>query len=252
MDGSGLVVQTRLSVNLSALTLEQVVSKRRKMIMDMGDGMMMEIREELKGKPEYAENAVLLIRKGLEAGPYSFSPKWYNDDENFARAVGMSLGLKKTVVMDGIKLPVQVDDRQPILNGTFKGFKPNRNNHQRVLLIAAWLKLNSKVATLDLRAMGLDETEVEFLCYIFSQSQYIITADMRENGEMGVDAAQKLVDVLMSESNTMGSLCGVTKTKIALSIPRRCGSCGVLCLCDAPKPQAPASSPKCPPPNPNP
>jgi hypothetical protein len=62
-----------------------------------------------------------LLRKGLEAGPYSFSPKWYNDDENFSRAVSMSLGLKKTVVVDGVKLPVQVDDRLPLLHGSFKG-----------------------------------------------------------------------------------------------------------------------------------
>ena len=83
----------------------------------------------------------------------------------------MSLGLKKTVVMDGIKLPVQVDERQPLLSGTFKGFKPNRNNHQRVLLIAAWLKLNPKLQTLDLRTMDLDAQEVDFLCSIFAKSQ---------------------------------------------------------------------------------
>ena len=58
--GNELVVDCRLSVNLMALTLEQVVSKRRKMIMDMGDGMTMEIKEELKEKPEDAETAVRL------------------------------------------------------------------------------------------------------------------------------------------------------------------------------------------------
>ena len=44
---------------------------------------------------------------------------------------------------------------------------------------------------------------------------------MRENGEMGTKAAEMLVEVLMSDANTIGSLCGVTKTKISLSIPRR-------------------------------
>mmetsp|Transcript_34214 Transcript_34214/g.89391 ORF Transcript_34214/g.89391 Transcript_34214/m.89391 type:complete len:1055 (+) Transcript_34214:149-3313(+) len=219
---NSLNMNMTLSVNLTALTLEQVVSKRRKMIMDMGDGMTMEIKEELKEKPEDAETATTLLRKGLEAGPYSFSPKWYNDDENFSRAVSMSLGLKKTVVVDGVKLPVQVDDRLPLLHGSFKGFKPNRNNHQRTLLLAAWLKINNKVSTLDLRSMGLEEKEVEFLCHILSKTQLIITADMRENGEMGEAAAQMLVDqVLKCDTNSIGSLCGVTKTKIALSIPRK-------------------------------
>lgn len=58
VDVNQLVVSTRLSVNLTALTLEQVVSKRRKMIMDMGEGMTMEIKEELKERPEDAETAV--------------------------------------------------------------------------------------------------------------------------------------------------------------------------------------------------
>ena len=38
---------------------------------------------------------------------------------------------------------------------------------------------------------------------------------------MGVAAANQLVDVLLSDTNSMGSLCGVTKTKISLSIPRK-------------------------------
>eukprot|EP00326_Haptolina_ericina_P037582 CAMPEP_0181244632 /NCGR_PEP_ID=MMETSP1096-20121128/42969_1 /TAXON_ID=156174 ORGANISM="Chrysochromulina ericina, Strain CCMP281" /NCGR_SAMPLE_ID=MMETSP1096 /ASSEMBLY_ACC=CAM_ASM_000453 /LENGTH=823 /DNA_ID=CAMNT_0023341205 /DNA_START=27 /DNA_END=2496 /DNA_ORIENTATION=- len=222
VDVNSLVIGTRLSVNLTALTLEQVVSKRRKMIMDMGDGMNMEIREELKDRPEDGEQAILLLRKGLEAGPFSFTPKWYNDDENFSRAVSMSLGLKKTVVVDGIKLPKSLDERQPLVHGSFKGYKPNRTNHQRVLLLAAWLKCNPKVQTLDLRSMGLERLEVDFLVHIFKDTPVIITADMRENGEMGVDAANQLVDlVLKADTNTVGSLCGVTKTKIALSIPRR-------------------------------
>ncbi|KAL3912618.1 MAG: hypothetical protein SGPRY_008273, partial [Prymnesium sp.] len=166
-----------------------------------------------------------LLKKGLEAGPYSFSPKWYNDDVNFSRAVSMSLGLKKTVVEEGVSLPVQTDDRLPLLHGSFRGFRPDRPNHQRTLLLAAWLKINSKVATLDLRAMGLDREEVDFLMHVLHKTQVIITVDMRENGEMGTESAQKLVDqVLKADCNTVGSLCGVTKTKITLSIPRK-GNC---------------------------
>ena len=45
---------------------------------------------------------------------------------------------------------------------------------------------------------------------------------MRENGEMGEEAATMLVEqVLKADTNTVGSLCGVTKTKISLSIPRK-------------------------------
>ena len=47
-------------------------------------------------------------------------------------------------------------------------------------------------------------------------------AAVRENGEMGVDAANMLVrEVLKNDENTINSFCGVTKTKISLSIPRK-------------------------------
>ena len=69
-----------------------------------------------------------------------------------------------------------------------------------------------RFTSLDLRAMGLERQEVEFLCYILKTSPFITALDMRENGEMGVVAANLLVDeVLKSDRNTVGSLCGVTR-----------------------------------------
>ena len=53
--------------------------------------------------------------------------------------------MRKTVMIDGVKLPYSTDERAPIMNGNFKNFSPERNNNQRVLLIAAWLKVNRQV-----------------------------------------------------------------------------------------------------------
>lgn len=52
-EGAVLVVTVRLNVNLLALTLSQVVSKRRKVCVDMLDSMRLELDEELKG-PKWA------------------------------------------------------------------------------------------------------------------------------------------------------------------------------------------------------
>ena len=41
VDGGTLVAEMRLSVNLNSLTIEQVVSKRRKICVDMGRGLLM-------------------------------------------------------------------------------------------------------------------------------------------------------------------------------------------------------------------
>ena len=44
VEGSTLVVITRLSLNMASLTLEQVLSRRRKMLQDMAAGMKGELR----------------------------------------------------------------------------------------------------------------------------------------------------------------------------------------------------------------
>ena len=50
VEGSVLVLAVRLSVNLQALTIEQVVSKRRKLVVDMGSNMAAELRHEVGGE----------------------------------------------------------------------------------------------------------------------------------------------------------------------------------------------------------
>ena len=84
------------------------------------------------------------------------------------------------------------------------------------------LQQPNKVATLDLRSMELEPDEVMMLIDIFKKSQVLQAADMRDNAPMGVDAANILVEqVLKADTNTISSFCGVTKTKISLSIPRK-------------------------------
>ena len=44
---SVIVIEMRLNSNLNALTLEQVMSKRRKMLLDMGTAMLIDVRDDL-------------------------------------------------------------------------------------------------------------------------------------------------------------------------------------------------------------
>ena len=53
VEGGVIVVETRLSVNLTALTIEQVVSRRRKLCMDMCDSMQLELMHEVS-QPKWA------------------------------------------------------------------------------------------------------------------------------------------------------------------------------------------------------
>ena len=52
VDGSTLVVHSRLSLNLAGGTLEQVLSRRRRMLMDMVDGFELEVRDALTPKDD--------------------------------------------------------------------------------------------------------------------------------------------------------------------------------------------------------
>ena len=65
IEGSVVVLEVRLSVNLSALTIEQVVSKRRKLLLDMARGMRVEVRDRLTrqaiAKHHFAEGSVTPI-----------------------------------------------------------------------------------------------------------------------------------------------------------------------------------------------
>ena len=78
VEGSMLVIHSRLSLNLSAQTLEQVLSRRRKMLMDMATGIELEIREGLRDEkearviskhtPPLVDVALRILRKALEYG----------------------------------------------------------------------------------------------------------------------------------------------------------------------------------------
>ena len=50
VEGEILVVVARVSINLGALTIEQVVGKRRKVVQEMCSSMIDELKSELRGE----------------------------------------------------------------------------------------------------------------------------------------------------------------------------------------------------------
>jgi hypothetical protein len=51
IEGAVLVIEARLSINLNALTIEQVVSRRRKLIIDTSTQLIKDLRFETQGAP---------------------------------------------------------------------------------------------------------------------------------------------------------------------------------------------------------
>ena len=85
VEGDMLVVHSKLSLNLSAQTLEEVLSRRRKMLMDMARGIELEVREALSER--LTVPAIQILKNALLYGPLNHTPEWYNDDDNFAKVM---------------------------------------------------------------------------------------------------------------------------------------------------------------------
>ena len=89
--GSVLVVGVSLSVNLSSLTIEQVIAKRKKLVSDAADGAVLQTRSRVleSSTPEFADEAAKLVRLacGEHEGLLRYEPDFFNDDENLSWAV---------------------------------------------------------------------------------------------------------------------------------------------------------------------
>jgi len=103
VEGSTLVVQTRMSLNMMSLTLEQVFNKRLRLLREMGAGMVLEVRAALAGSGvEVRESERLRVE--LEAGVLQHEPAHYNEDRGFLGAVERALTLKdERAGMDAVR-----------------------------------------------------------------------------------------------------------------------------------------------------
>ena len=94
IDGTVVVIECALSINLTALTLEQVLNKRHKLVKDMGDGMVLELRTALAGSGVEARQMEKL-RGDLDSKVLHEAPQAFNEDASFGRAVEWALKLKQ-------------------------------------------------------------------------------------------------------------------------------------------------------------
>ena len=92
IDGSVLIVEARLSVNLNALTIEQVVSKRRVLIDQMVGQIRDLVGQELKGTG-FEEGGLARLDAEVSAKRRD-EADWYNEDANFKTAVDFVLDAK--------------------------------------------------------------------------------------------------------------------------------------------------------------
>jgi hypothetical protein len=97
--GKVLIVQLKLSVNLTSLTIEQVIGKRKKVLQDMVPGLEAEVLQALRmeglATPHGTEKLLGEFRKDVEEHELGHPPEWYNGDERLAEALQGMLRAKR-------------------------------------------------------------------------------------------------------------------------------------------------------------
>jgi len=108
VEGSLLVVQARLNINLAAMTLEQVVFKRKRLVVDMCSNLQLETENFLSGMDEQFADQ-LLRRHGILSGQETLreycisefkkvketNPEVFNDDGQFREMINHTISIKE-------------------------------------------------------------------------------------------------------------------------------------------------------------
>ena len=92
IDGTVVVIECAFSINLTALTLEQVLSKRHKLVEDTVSSMVLEMRM-LTGDV-YADK----LKSALDERVLSEAPEYFNNDANFSQAMLKANSLKGEIL----------------------------------------------------------------------------------------------------------------------------------------------------------
>ena len=102
VEGSVLVVMTRLTVNLQAPTIEQVISKRRRAVADTCSNLAAELHQEMATSPEWAElsehtAAAEAVLSEMLSRLSTHEAERYNDDDVFADTMQAAVQAKAKV-----------------------------------------------------------------------------------------------------------------------------------------------------------
>ena len=215
VEGGMLVIQSRLSLNMAAHTLEQVLSRRRKMLMDMCTGIELEIRDAVDIK--LGQLAVDILQRALLFGPLSKDTEWFNDDENFAQVMASTLRLQHALLSELPKLSTHMEKSE--LN--LKGWKEKANS--RMFMIAGWVLARSSAndVAVDLRESNVQEDEALILADMLQKIPKLTSIDVRGNPGLGEKGVAALAQALRDEKpGHPRSLCGVSPGNTRLDVPR--------------------------------
>merc|ERR1719350_2401272 len=141
VEGSVLVVQARLNINLAAMTIEQVVFKRKKLVVDMCANLQLETENVLSGIDEPTVDQLLrdqgLLSAHVTLRKYCLNefkkvreadPEVFNNDAQFREKINHTLSIKEfafpTAKVDATK--IEALGRAGTAGGVLVGLIANR------------------------------------------------------------------------------------------------------------------------------
>jgi len=198
-----------------------VLSRRRKMLLDMCEGIELEMRDALG--EELVHVGIKLLKRALAYGPLARDPEWFNDDENFAYVMQQTLYLQHGLVTEVNRL----NRDAPELN--FRNW--SMSGPSRVLILSGWVcsrsaSAESALLSIDLREAQISPSEAEQLAELMLRQPRLTSLDVRSNESMGQEGAKALarfMEETCKATNVLHvprSLCGVTPSKSTLEVPR--------------------------------
>ena len=137
VDGKCLVVEVRLNVNLQALTIEQVLSKRYGLVSEMASSGQVEFPYKLRAllteeswgvvKGLVTDGVDLAARleamqKEMLRAPLDLHPEWYNEEANLANAIS-AVNRVPGLLLDGWVRAVRTNLEHPVLVASEKSAK---------------------------------------------------------------------------------------------------------------------------------
>ena len=94
IDGTVVVIECAFSINLTALTLEQVLNKRYKLVEDTVSSMVLEMR--MRSGDVSADK----LESALGKRVLSEAPEYFNNDANFSQAMLKAINLKGEILSE--------------------------------------------------------------------------------------------------------------------------------------------------------
>eukprot|EP00900_Chrysochromulina_parva_P012627 jgi/Chrpa1/21365/Chrysochromulina_OHIO_Genome00023502-RA len=203
------------------MTLEQVLSRRRKMLMDMRDGIGLELRDVLDTK--LAPFSVDVLSHAMDFDALKHEPEWFNNDENFAKVMQSTLRLQHNIVKEASKLHGHLE--KPEIS--FHKWAERGLHGSRATMLVGWVLTRDASLTnpvdvaLDLRDASLTSEDGLVLAEAFRTIETITSIDVRGNPALEGEAVAAIIEAMKNEKpGKPRSICGVTPQNTRLEVPR--------------------------------